>query len=156
MSFTINRVWMRHESGTKFYQAFRILYHGSNRHRSAQCTVLHYGPTKATRSDHRPVTGGTVIVHPGTSRYYEKVAEKRARGYTYDTHEHIQNDYVHDEGIRVLTHLFGASRRDEILLALGLTAVTGEHVEGDTDPGDDPEDTHIDPFKDRPAAWGSW
>ncbi len=156
MSFTINRVWMRHESGTKFYQAFRILYNGSDRYRKAECTVLHYGPLNETRSDHRPITGGTVIVHSGVGRYYEKVAEKRARGYIYDTYEHTQNDYVHDEGLRVLTHLFGASRRDEILLVLGLTAVRGEQIDGGNDPGDGRDHTHIAPFKDRPASWSSW
>lgn len=157
----IQRIWMMHEGGTKFYQAFKISLKSKNKtviRDIRECTVIHYGPIKALKGeDKRPVNGGAVVVYSGGSKYGEKAAEKAKRG--YHPRDATSDDYENNAAaVARLTHLFGASNRDHILIQMGLSTSFGQDddEDDDSDPTPEPEDTSIDKFKDRPAAWGTW
>lgn len=160
--FSICKTWMMHEGETKFYQAFKIMLKSKDRYTVIrECTVIHYGPTKSLRGkERRPVTGGAVVIYSGGEKYAEKTIEKAKRGYR--SLDVTVTDYENDKIAEELTHLFGAANRDHILIQLGLSTSfgqdddDGDECESVFDPSPELEDTSIDRFKDRPAAWGTW
>lgn len=161
MSFTfaMHRTFLKHESGTKFYQTFLITRKDDDKPVEHACSITHHGPIRSIKlSDPRPITGGNSLVFPGAAKAEEQLAAKLRRGYYKDT---SIPPLVFDNATaasEAFTRWFGAARRDQIMLHLGLT-VNGEEVAAESDPSAAVEDTPIetkDPFTGRPAAWGSW
>lgn len=157
-TIVMHRVFLKHEGGSKFYQTFRIVRGEYGKPATHACSIVHHGPVRSIRiSDPRPITGGNSIIYPGGSKADDQIRAKIKGGYYKHEEDNQVFESVEKAG-EAFTRWFGARRRDEIFLKLGLS-VTGEDVEAELDPSAHVEDTPIeptDPFKDRPAAWGSW
>lgn len=158
MTITIQRTYMLHTSGTKFYQPFLISYKGGDLESSA--TVVHFGPasSKGSGSDGRPLLGGQVQLTAGREHYQRQIeakARKTPKGY-YEIHAPARgNSYSPEEGRKELIRLFGASKVESILLELGLT-YAGDEADPTT-----PVETVVSEPKaptpaPKPANWGTW
>ena len=154
--FQIIRKYLEHSGGTKFYQPFLFKHtYGSGQLQSA-VSLMHYGPNSSAGSGAhgRPVLGGQMTMKSGEAYFYEQINAKRrrtAKGYYEITGEfELQNFGTPEEFGAELVRLFGASKRDEIMLGLGLT------VDGaDAAPIEHPETIDSEP-EEKHAAWGSW
>lgn len=158
MNIHMKRTFLKHEGGTKFYQAFLISCHDEDGNLNGSCSITHYGPMHSIKGgDVRPIAGGNSLIFGGSAKYTEQVNQKLKRGYSENDEENFIFTSVADAKF-TFTRWFGATRRDQIMLHLGLT-VDGEEVAAKSDPSAAVEDTPIetkDPFAGRPAAWGSW
>lgn len=165
-TWTITSRWAENTtSRDAYYQTFVIEKKGPHSSATvAQVALLHYGPRNSTMlREKRPVLGGQLKLHKGKGDHWVqiKLDEKRERGYIEDTDALESTDYdVHSEGIfrTTLTVWFGAFKRDEILLALGMTV--GNNA--DDAPSDDLDDSfmpavtaHTTSHEDDPR-WGAF
>lgn len=144
----MDRTWMVHDTGSKYYQVITI----HNMKNGRICTTVNYGATKGDLSETRPVRRGETLTYFGNG-HAEKVSAKTRRGYS------IKNDEVRKKDITLgeLTTLFGATKAEGIKIHLGISLnASAEDVSDEPHPIDEPEDTPIDKFADRPAAWGCW
>jgi hypothetical protein len=118
--FVIDKQFMLHEGGTKFYQVLRILTkdpgdlpHGAG---GRSVTLTHWGPLKGAPGLRRIVDGGSCKVEAGDS-YASAQSKKKSRGYQV-------TDVRWGESTRIpslamlrteLTDELGASLADEVL-----------------------------------------
>jgi len=169
-TYSIDRTWMVHSGGTKFYQVFRVMAFASRVEgdRENSVTVLHYGGFKADFTPlRRPVSGGQVRLLQGDS-YREKIEEKRKtkKDGNYeiriDSHTTFQTYPTASDLGRELRLLLGSASAEELLIMLGLSAKHGAWTDKyDEEPpnfivNNDPIENPTAPAAPRPEAWGSW
>lgn len=152
MKYTVRRTWLVHESGSKFHQSFEIAQAGPGR----GVTIFHFG---AMAGDHtpfrRPVNGGQVQIK-SAGRYRSQVAKKKSEGYSENA-PFVERESAFAEKEEFENYLrieFGTNRANEILIKMDVPI--GDAPQPEFDPEEGREDTPIDKFAGRPAAWGSW
>lgn len=163
--FVIDKQFLQHEGGTKFYQILRVLVKdpGSLPHGSGgrAVTVTNWGPLKTSPGLRRIVTSGQTKVSPGDT-FLTTLEAKKKRGYEAGSvtwGETKRAASVHELKDYLFTEL-GASDGQEVLLQLGIGTVASVD--------DDPDDLRGDkfwgrtpPVDDTPAAastegWGEF
>lgn len=153
--FTIERAYLEHTGGTKFYQPFLIKRDDGEFVHAV--TIIHYGPNRSAGSgkDGRPVLGGQTQIKNGSAHFFDQIEAKKK--------ETSKGKYVEDLGARrisnfhssaelrkELTRLFGASTAEDLLLEIGITPDGAE-----AHPSERAETIDSEP-KEKPAEWGSW
>lgn len=144
----IDRTWMLHDTGSKYYQVITV----HNQENGKSCTVVNYGATRGDLAETRPVRRGETLTYPG-NHHAEKVRAKTSRGYS------VKNDEIKRKSVSEseLLGMFGATKTEGIKIYLGISLnASTEDISDAPHPTDEPEDTPIDKFADRPAAWGCW
>lgn len=147
MTVVIDRVWMVHEGGTKYYQIFEFKSQSD-----LPITVIHFGRLAGMRT-HRPINGGQVQLKSGR-KMLALVEAKRKRGYKVVSDESIAHECIerHDPW---WVHNFGAAKAHEIQVAM-----FGASMIADDEPIEEP-DNEIMPGavelpESRPENWGTW
>jgi hypothetical protein len=162
-TFEIKSEWLAHQGGTKFYQTFLINWMVKPGFKHS-CTVVHYSAYRGTAPSVRvrPVSYGQVKIFKGSIHYFDIWKKKQTKKDAQDLVYTLLGDGIftgdsmsRSSFLRELTALFGAAKRDDILVHLGLS-MNGESAEGagSSDAGEDSPVEIQD--KERPAAWGSW
>lgn len=160
--FKIEETWLDHCEGTKFYHLFRISEAAGGR----AITALHFGGYRGdTTAFRRPVKGGQVQFKPDRQTYVRQMASKLtpSGGYIKNHSERLFEFHSKAALHSALLAQFGKADTDEILVKLGLSTDPNDDDEWEADenyleshPSDTGEDTSIEKFENRPAAWGTW
>lgn len=156
-TFRIERRWMEHPGGTKFYQVMRFSRMEWDMGKSVSertVTVFHFAGFKGDRTKlRRPVMGGQIQIKVG-DLFMEKFNEKKRDG--YEPVDQAMSEFVTTKEFLALGNtLMGAAHMQTILTHLGMRADTGEVNESEDDPSIPFEDTPIEETE-RPDGWGSW
>lgn len=153
--FTIERAYLEHTGGTKFYQPFLIKYVEDEFTLAA--TVIHYGPNRSAGSgkDGRPVLGGQTQIKNGSAHFFDQIEAKKketSKGkYVEDPCDRrISNFHSPTELRKELIRLFGTNVAEDLLLEIGITPDGAE-----VHPSERAETIDSEP-KEKPAEWGSW
>ena len=153
--FTIERTYLEHTGGTKFYQPFLVKREEDGLMRAV--TIIHYGPNSSPGAgkDGRPVLGGQTQIKNGPAHFFSQIDAKKketSRGkYVEDPcNRRVSNFHSSTELRKELTRLFGASTTEDLLLQIGITPDGAE-----THPSERAETIDSEP-KEKPAEWGSW
>jgi hypothetical protein len=163
--FKIEHTWLDHSEGTKFYHPFRITEAAGGR----AVTALHFGPYRGDSTPfRRPVRGGQVQFKPDRETYDRQIRSKvtLSGGYV-KRHVEMTADFSDEAIFRAeLLKQFGATNSGEILVKLGMSSIVSDEAKWEPDenylesspvnPSGAGDDTGIERFKDRPAAWGLW
>jgi hypothetical protein len=166
-TFIIDKQFMLHEGGTKFYQVIRAcikdpgsMIFGTG---GRAMTVTHWGPLKGEPGLRRVIDGGQSKIEHG-DKYASAQSAKRKRGYGVDSVSWGITARIEstDQLQSVLTAEFGATDAFTILGGLGVVSAAVGTVD------DDPYDLRGDkfwgrtpPVDDTPAAastegWGDF
>lgn len=156
-TFHIERRWLEHTGGTKFYQVLRFSrseWDMGKRVSTHVATVFHFAGFKGDRTKlRRPVMGGQIQIKQG-DLFMAKFEEKKKDG--YEPVDQAVSEFVQTKDFLALgTTLMGAAHMQTILAHLGMRTDTGEVDESDPDPSIPFEDTPIEETE-RPDGWGSW
>lgn len=157
--FTVDSSYMLHSGGTKFYQVFRFAREDAGS--KVSVSMNHWGSQGTVKpGPRRPISGGEMDLRKA-DEYLSQIKAKKARGYDTDVMWAETTSFSLGDTLTKfrnhLTTLVGASRRDDILLALGVALSHDE----ETFEGDDPlptpalEDTVFEAATTNPL-WGSW
>ena len=154
--FTIERAYLQHTGGTKFYQPFLIHRQGDDLQHSA--TLIHFGPNSSAGAGRsgRPVLGGQTQVKKGASHFYSQIEAKKkesSKGRYVETGSRKVSKFDSISDFRSeLMRLFGASTSEDILLQIGVVFdADGSALH----PSESVETIDSEP-KEKPAEWGSW
>lgn len=153
--FTIERVYMEHTGGTKFYQPFLIKREEDGLMQAV--TIVHYGPNSSPGAgkDGRPVLGGQTQIKSGPAHFFSQIEAKKkqtSKGkYVEDPYNRrISNFHSSTELRKELIRLFGTNVAENLLLEIGIT-----HDGAEAQPSERAETIDSEP-KEKPAEWGSW
>ena len=154
MGYQIKRTWMVHESGSKYYQVLEFS-HTDKDGKDLVASVYNYGKL-VVQKFHRPITHGRVLVEQGTGQ--EKIQQKKNDGYTEHLDERFTEYDTSEEFFDTVRTLVGSRNAETI--EIWLSSPASDDSDGvdmsSTGPGATVENTIIDRFKGKPAAWGSW
>lgn len=159
--FLIEKLWMPHSGGTKFYQAFLITAMANDGQLNF-LTVGHYGGYRGDFTQfRRPVEGGLLWVKADgpASEFDDLIRRKTNDG--YDSHRHPKRTARFDslnEWTDGMVHLFGAGKSAMLIEQMKLHG----HSQGlaaykrfETEPEKQPDTESIEPTEHAPS-WGTW
>ena len=156
--FSIVEAWLVHEGGTKFYHPIRLMRMSSAV--TSVVTAVHFAGFKGDHTSfRRPVRGGQVQIK-AVDIFQRQVESKLRSGYRPHLEQWGMSTADENEFRNKVVEMFG--RTDAELIFMGLRMNISPGVETDEPikeyerPKDPGEDSDVDKFKDRPAAWGSW
>ncbi len=157
--FVIEESWLEHEGGTKFYHPIRLMHMSASG--TKVVTAVHFAGFKGDFEKYRrPVKGGQVQIK-GIDHYQRQIEVKRKGGYIPEPTSRGPTRFDRETDFRMeVIRMFGRADSDVIFSHLGLQMGDAESVQDLTEaelrPKTPGEDTSIEDFTERPAAWGSW
>lgn len=156
--YSVERHWMTHSGGTKFYQIFRIARTRKGAP-AAICSAFHYAGFKGNHTPfRRPVVGGQVEIKAGDYGP-DKLSEKLTprNGGVYKVEDRRSENFASTDAFRrYLREEFGQARADEILIGLGMST---DPDAAEWEPSDGLEDKTIETEIDLsalPDNCGTW
>lgn len=119
MKITIDKQYLLHQGGTKFYQVLRVQATEGSGAVTRFATVTHWGKQIGEAGPRRVVASGEFDLHGG-DLYTKKIREKRARGYQDKIEWGNTNVLKNFDALRTyLNEELGAVKAAELIAKLG-------------------------------------